>query len=471
MKTAQKKDKKENKRIQPRTFCELVSELSNVNAGEKSRIDFSKLESKRVVKEVSDLFGIKSKEIGEKQADFFIEEENQKNFLKSIERYCSKGHAIIDDWEEVGDRAYDEVISNNLYRGVDFLYDLESKRVYKNKDEYPLSSRSIVLVIIKVKTKSSKRNKYLFIYSNKTTKYQMIGGYKKEGESSSNAAIRHLEKDIKGFKFDKSIHKLKAIFKNIKSRKISKRWGIYTHYDLDIFQLEGLEQIPTLNESFRFFTINEMLRGVSDDGQSIFWTIEESDNGYEKLRNLNLSCNMIYEEKAIVNKPLLYTKRVRKQLQQLLIEDESITLEFKSSIRWDCNSKKINKDLEKIVIKTIVAFMNSEGGTLILGIRDDKTIFGLRKDISTLRIKNIDGLIQYLMGLIPSYIGNEFARLIKVSPVEVDGKTVCLVTVYRADEPVFYNENEVSSFYVRAGNTTRQLNSRETYKYILKNWE
>ncbi len=127
MKTAQNKDNKENKRIQPRTFCELVSELSNIEKGSIGEIDFSKMDSKQVSKAVLDLFGIKSKEIGEKQADFFIEEENQKNFLKSIERYCSGNMKIIDDWEGSGERANEEVIANNLYRGVDFLFDLENK--------------------------------------------------------------------------------------------------------------------------------------------------------------------------------------------------------------------------------------------------------------------------------------------------------------------------------------------------------
>ncbi len=213
------------------------------------------------------------------------------------------------------------------------------------------------------------------------------------------------------------------------------------------------------------------MRGVSEDGQSILWSVDTNDNGYEKLRKLKTTVKDVQIEKNVPVKVSHNSKKVRKLLHTVLLEDESMTLEFKSSSRWDYERKKINKDLEKVILKSIVAFMNSEGGTLVLGVQDDKTVIGLKKDIGTLRIKNIDGWIQYIMGLISSYIGSEYARFIKVAPVEVSDKTVCLLTVGRADEPVFFNEGDISSFYVRAGNTTRQLNSKETYKYILKNWD
>ncbi len=66
----------------------------------------------------------------------------------------------------------------------------------------------MVLVIIKAKIKGSKRNKYLFKYSDKTTKYQMVGGYKLPDETPEGSAVRHLYKEFENFNLTKKDYKL-----------------------------------------------------------------------------------------------------------------------------------------------------------------------------------------------------------------------------------------------------------------------
>ena len=55
-------------------------------------------------------------------------------------------------------------------------------------------------------------------------------------------------------------------------------------------------------------------------------------------------------------------------LEELIAEGESDELEFKSTLRWDIHEGVINKKLEEVAIKTVAAFANSQGGTLLIGI-------------------------------------------------------------------------------------------------------
>ena len=45
----------------------------------------------------------------------------------------------------------------------------------------------------------------------------------------------------------------------------------------------------------------------------------------------------------------------------------------------------VNKRLEEIILKTIAAFSNAEGGTLIMGVTDDMEIVGLEHDYQSLK--------------------------------------------------------------------------------------
>ena len=150
---------------------------------------------------------------------------------------------------------------------------------------------------------------------------------------------------------------------------------------------------------------------------------------------------------------------------------ESSSVEYKASIRWDMDQNKINKELEKVIIKTIDGFLNFEGGTLLIGIDDNGGIIGIDKDILTLKKKNIDGIQQLLINLISEYLGAEYSQYINITFEKVDDKSVCIVNIDKAPQSVFVREKDTKLFYIRSGNTTKLLNSEETYNYIQLHWE
>lgn len=48
-------------------------------------------------------------------------------------------------------------------------------------------------------------------------------------------------------------------------------------------------------------------------------------------------------------------------VDRLLQEGENEDVEFKASLRWDYRERKVNKELEYAIAKTIAGFMNSKG--------------------------------------------------------------------------------------------------------------
>jgi hypothetical protein len=158
-------------------------------------------------------------------------------------------------------------------------------------------------------------------------------------------------------------------------------------------------------------------------------------------------------------------------LNDYLKVGESSSVEYKASIRWDMDQNKINKELEKVIIKTIDGFLNFEGGTLLIGIDDNGGIIGVDKDILTLKKKNIDGFQQLLINLISEYLGAEYSQYIDITFEKVDDKSVCIANIDKAPQSVFVREKDTKLFYIRSGNTTKLLNSEETYNYIQLHWE
>jgi energy-coupling factor transporter ATP-binding protein EcfA2 len=163
-------------------------------------------------------------------------------------------------------------------------------------------------------------------------------------------------------------------------------------------------------------------------------------------------------------------KRIRsEEISGMINRWENANTEFKSSIRWDYRQEKINKELKKSVLETIVAFLNTNGGKLIIGVNDEKKIIGIEKDISTLKHRDVDGFEQYIMSIIDEYIGSEQSVYITTSFLR-KGYTIAIISVDKSPIPAYLESNSTQEFYIRAGNTTRKLDGRQLQNYIDNHW-
>ncbi|MBX4211797.1 MAG: putative DNA binding domain-containing protein, partial [Candidatus Yanofskybacteria bacterium] len=102
-------------------------------------------------------------------------------------------------------------------------------------------------------------------------------------------------------------------------------------------------------------------------------------------------------------------------LQALLTQDEHENLEFKTSFRWDMTGNKVNKNLERVVMKTIAAFMNTHGGRVVLGVNDTRNIIGLAADFATLGRKDQDGFENHFSNIFATMIGAEHRHCVRLS--------------------------------------------------------
>jgi len=177
-----------------------------------------------------------------------------------------------------------------------------------------------------------------------------------------------------------------------------------------------------------------------------------------------------YIQTYITNQKLIVAESDLVAIKNLLSKSEDQHIEFKSSIRWDYKNKKINKDLEFVIVKTIAGFLNSEGGTLLLGVDDNGVPVGLEADYKTLNKQNSDGYEIFLIRLVSNYLGKEFCSNVNISFFTINNKEICSLTIQQNDEPVFI-EKLGQAFYVRTGSSTQQLNTKEALEYIQKHFE
>ena len=128
----------------------------------------------------------------------------------------------------------------------------------------------------------------------------------------------------------------------------------------------------------------------------------------------------------------------------------------------------MNTELRHEAMKTLVAFMNSDGGTLLIGVEDSGQIFGLEKDLVFTR-NSEDLFLNMLSSLIIENIGVEFADRVEVWIESVNDSKICVVNVSKSMNPAFLSGTRGSEFYVRVFNTSRRLDSEQTMNYLETN--
>ncbi len=158
-------------------------------------------------------------------------------------------------------------------------------------------------------------------------------------------------------------------------------------------------------------------------------------------------------------------------IDDYLLGGENSNIEFKLTARYEVRTQQVNKDLTKIIAKTIAGFMNSYGGILLIGIADDGTVFGIEKDIQTIKSKDNDGYQRFLMQVIEDYLSIEFSKYVSIRFEEKENKTICLVKVERSPKPVFLIHQGEKEFYIRVGNSTKPLDIESAHEYIGMHWE
>lgn len=162
-------------------------------------------------------------------------------------------------------------------------------------------------------------------------------------------------------------------------------------------------------------------------------------------------------------------------LDEVIQEGESNELEFKSSLRWSYQVGIIDKKLENVILKSIAAFGNVDGGTLLIGIDDDGQAVGLDRDFTSLN-GNKDEFELHLRNLINKSFGKSFATTtLKIEFPIVNDIEICKIDVSPSVKPIYLeivdnNGQKAKKFYVRSGNSSQELDISEVNDYISSRW-
>ncbi|MCF8367363.1 MAG: ATP-binding protein [Bacteroidales bacterium] len=155
-------------------------------------------------------------------------------------------------------------------------------------------------------------------------------------------------------------------------------------------------------------------------------------------------------------------------ISELISRGEGDDLEFKSTFRWDIRQNKKNPAIEHASLKTMAAFLNSNGGDLLIGVEDDGNILGVESD----GFPNDDKFLLNLWSLIKSSMGQEISPYLKTTLEKFGDRTVCRVHCLQSPKPVFLRQKGFDeSFYIRIGPSTGSLEISEALKYIAEHFK
>ena len=162
----------------------------------------------------------------------------------------------------------------------------------------------------------------------------------------------------------------------------------------------------------------------------------------------------------ILEKPPSYWRS--NPVLELIAQGESHTLEFKETLEYNIHTNERTPGLAKSSLKTIAAFLNADGGTLLIGVSDAGEVKGITRDLQFVRGNNRDGFEQKLRSLINDHFDPSPLGDVEIRFEDLQEGTVCQINVEKSSEPVAYDND----FYIRDGNGTRKLKGRDLADWL-----
>jgi len=184
--------------------------------------------------------------------------------------------------------------------------------------------------------------------------------------------------------------------------------------------------------------------------------------------------------------------REEQDLKELVSNGENHFVEFKSSILWSEGLKASDEgevtsyELKEygtatsrfIIAKTLAAMLNSDGGHLIIGIKESKSanndeIIGIESEFHKLKDPCADGYRRMITDKIiklffPSYIFNHFNDYLEIVFDKINEKSLCWIRINKSDNKVFLNIKGKELFFIRVDATTRQIIGEKIVDYCNK---
>lgn len=118
---------------------------------------------------------------------------------------------------------------------------------------------------------------------------------------------------------------------------------------------------------------------------------------------------------------------------------------------------ELKRILNDTLPKEIVAFLNSYGGTIYIGVEDNGTVVGIR---------DLDDNLKKIADIITTQILPDPQSLIELGTKYIDGKNVVEIKVKKGNSVYYIKKygRSASGCYVRIGTTCRSMSEEEIEK-------
>ena len=206
--------------------------------------------------------------------------------------------------------------------------------------------------------------------------------------------------------------------------------------------------------------------------------ISETDS-LSALRNyVSLKANASIDIDEIQVPDNMVIKKEEDEIQRLIEGLEGKSTEFKASWKYDIDKSSsqhqpcTNPELSMAICRTITAFMNTEGGTILIGVTDNRVACGIEEtDVKLFKKTNdigyvVDKIKLEIDNIFGQKVGQDFQDYKEASMKKYRGKTLIMIKVRKvnSEEPVTFGEE----ICIRGEAGTRALTPKEVAGYIRK---
>jgi len=213
-----------------------------------------------------------------------------------------------------------------------------------------------------------------------------------------------------------------------------------------------------------------------------------SDNGKENLAVLCKSCHAIQpghehmgkgkpkankifsSPRPIKNEKPIDVEKIKANnfipsydCKKIIEHGEGEKIEFKSALKWNQHRKCDDIEIIMSILRTVSAFMNSDGGILLVGVNDSGQSIGIDKSF-----KNFDKANLYFGNKFNQHFESHLSLYCKWDRETLEGKDIMVITIKPSPQPVHFNpgNNVPSEFWIRQGARKTQLDSKYIIPYI-----
>ena len=196
-----------------------------------------------------------------------------------------------------------------------------------------------------------------------------------------------------------------------------------------------------------------------------------------------LSGEILYLQETLINNPKKaeeidsqlsdWIKKLDKlsldeKIIDLIKAGESDLVEFKETLSLDIKKQTKEKYIELSALKTVSGFLNSKGGTLLVGVKDNGDRPGIQKEVDKFYKGINDDFMKHFKNLVKRSIGEEYYPYIEYQLVDINECKVLCVSCKKSEKPCYLDGKD---FYVRTNPATDKLEGPKLVNYIQNHFD